>query len=308
MADHVIVGAGSPGAATARLLAEAGDDVRLVTRSGNGPEHPRIARIALDASDADGLAAVVDGAATLFNCAMPAYNRWPTDWPPLADAMLSAAERTGVRYVMLGNAYGYPPVDGPVAEDQPFAPVSIKGEVRAKMWHDALEAHRAGRVRVADVRPGDFIGPNAYSIFTILVVPAVLAGQPAAVPADLDAPHTFSYTLDVARALVAVAGDETAFGQAWNVPSNPPVSVRELTKRFAAAAGVPAPELLRMTPHDFHAAAKADPIVGELPELGYLWQRPFALDSTKAQQAFGIEPTPLDEALRLTAESFATPV
>ncbi len=40
MALHVIVGAGPVGTATANLLAERGEQVRVVTRRGTGPEHP----------------------------------------------------------------------------------------------------------------------------------------------------------------------------------------------------------------------------------------------------------------------------
>jgi siroheme synthase (precorrin-2 oxidase/ferrochelatase) len=42
MALHVIVGAGSVESATARLLAERGDEVRIVSRSGTGPEDTQI--------------------------------------------------------------------------------------------------------------------------------------------------------------------------------------------------------------------------------------------------------------------------
>ncbi|MGC1212288.1 MAG: FAD-dependent monooxygenase, partial [Micromonospora sp.] len=53
MALHVIVGAGPVGTATARLLAERGERVRVVTRRGTGPEHPAVERVAADAADAD---------------------------------------------------------------------------------------------------------------------------------------------------------------------------------------------------------------------------------------------------------------
>ena len=52
MSQHVIVGAGPVGTATALLLAERGEKVRLVTRRGTGPEHPSIERVAADATDA----------------------------------------------------------------------------------------------------------------------------------------------------------------------------------------------------------------------------------------------------------------
>src|SRR4029079_19833376 len=89
MSLHVIVGAGPVGTAAANLLVERGERVRMVTRRGTGPEHPAIERVAADATDADRLSALAEGADALYNCANPLYHRWPTDWPPLASAMLT---------------------------------------------------------------------------------------------------------------------------------------------------------------------------------------------------------------------------
>ena len=166
MSLYVIVGAGATGSAAARLLADAGEQVRLVTRRGSGPAHDRIDRVTADATDTARLIELTRGAAALLNCAMPAYDRWPSEFPPLAASLLAAAERGGADYVMLGNTYGYGPVDGPATEDLPMAPTSVKGRVRAQMWHDAHAAHEEGRVRVTEVRAGAFLGAGAYSPFT----------------------------------------------------------------------------------------------------------------------------------------------
>ena len=52
MATHLVIGAGPVGTRAALLLADAGAHVRIVTRSGGGPEHPGIERIPADAADA----------------------------------------------------------------------------------------------------------------------------------------------------------------------------------------------------------------------------------------------------------------
>jgi NAD(P)-dependent dehydrogenase (short-subunit alcohol dehydrogenase family) len=89
MALHVIVGAS--GVATARLLADRGDQVKIVTRSGAGPEHPAVERVAADATDAGRLSAIAECAMTLYNCANPPYDQWLTDWPPLASALVTGS-------------------------------------------------------------------------------------------------------------------------------------------------------------------------------------------------------------------------
>src|SRR6202012_3834718 len=109
MSLKVVVGAGATGIPTALLLAEAGQQVRLVSRRGTGPDHPNIHLVRADATATGGLREVVRGAETLYNCAMPPYDQWPALWPPLAASMLAVAERTGGDDVMVGNAYGYGP-------------------------------------------------------------------------------------------------------------------------------------------------------------------------------------------------------
>ena len=76
MALHVIVGAGPVGTATAQHLVDAGHQVRMVTRTGNGPA-PSVERVAADAADGDRLTELTRGAAALYNCANPPYHRWP---------------------------------------------------------------------------------------------------------------------------------------------------------------------------------------------------------------------------------------
>jgi nucleoside-diphosphate-sugar epimerase len=294
----VVVGAGAAGIATAELLADAGEDVRLVTRSGGGPVHPRIRRIALDASNTDKLAAVLAGATTLYNCAAPPYHLWRNQLPALASGMLSAAIATGVDYAMLGNLYGYGPVAGPITEDLPLKPNSVKGELRAQAWAEAKAAHDAGRVRVTEIRASDFIGRGAASVFTIMVAPRVLANKTALFPADLDAPHSWTGTVDAARALVAAGADERSWGRPWHVPTNPAVSPRQLAILLAHCAGVGPPKLRRMPGWLLASAALGSKVVRELPEMQYQLQKPFVVDSSEFERTFGLTATSLTDILQ----------
>ena len=160
MGLHVVVGAGPVGSGTASLLAEAGETVRVVSRGGKGPAAPGIECLAADAGSPGALTAIATGADAIYNCANPPYPRWATDWPPLAAAMLDAAERTGAVLVTASNLYGYGPVDHPLTETDPLAATSTNGRVRAEMWKRALAAHRSGRVRVTEARSSDYFGPG----------------------------------------------------------------------------------------------------------------------------------------------------
>jgi nucleoside-diphosphate-sugar epimerase len=189
--------------------------VVVVTRSGGGPEGVR--KVAMDAADAVALTKLAAGAAAIYNCANPPYNRWTTDWPPLAAAMLAAAADSGAVLVIASNLYGYGPVDTVMTPDLPLAAQYPKGQVRADMWRDALAAHQAGRVRAVEVRGSDYVGPGAESHLD-RAFPALLAGKKIRVLGDPDAQHSWTHTEDMAATLVAVAGDPTP-GDSRGTPS-----------------------------------------------------------------------------------------
>jgi nucleoside-diphosphate-sugar epimerase len=300
MALHVIVGAGPVGTATAQLLAEQGEQVRVITRRGTGPEHPAIERIALDvAANPDQLSTLAAGAVALFNCANPLYHRWLTDWPPLASALLTAAERSGAVLTIAGTLYGHGEVDGPITESTPLAATHPKLRVRADMWREALAAHEAGRIRATEVRASDYIEAN--SIFTFTLAKPLLAGRRAMVPAPLDVAHSWTAVADVARTLVSVATDERAWGKAWPVPTNPAMTVREIATRFTEVVGAPPPKLTAMPYPVLWAAGLFNPFVRELRTTRYQFTRPFILDSTTTERVFGLAPTDLDTALKAIA-------
>jgi nucleoside-diphosphate-sugar epimerase len=294
MDTHLVVGAGPVGTATARRLLADGHRVRVVTRSGSGPEGAE--RVQADAADATGLAELAEGAVAIYNCVNPTYSRWETDWPPVAAALLHAAETSGAVLATVGNLYGYGRVHGPMTEGTPPAATGHKGKVRNAMWRDALAAHEAGRIRTFEVRGSDYLGGN--SLLSYLVTPALRKGRRAFVPADLDAPHTWTCTEDVAALLVAGVYDERAWGRVWHVPSTAPLTLRELTAIAAGQLGV-RPKLTSMPYAVLWAAGLFDPMAKELRETQHQFRHPFVLDSSAAQETFGLEPTPIEEAVRI---------
>ncbi|WP_344192307.1 NAD-dependent epimerase/dehydratase family protein [Kribbella karoonensis] len=291
---RVVVGAGAVGSVVARLLLARGEQVRVITRSGAGPDGAEL--VAADAKA--GLTQYVDGAAAIYSCAGPAYDKWTTEWPPLGAALIAAAEASGAVLVTTGNLYGYGPVDGPMTEDLPLRPNTVKGRVRARLWNDQLTAHEAGRIRTAEVRGSDYLGAGAVSPFSVTVLPKVVRGKRGMLPGDLDAPHSWTYVGDVARMLIAVADDEKAWGRAWHVPTPEPLSVNQLAARAAVLAGAPPARVAAMPAAVLRLAGLVDPAAREMVEMQYQWQRPFVVDSTAATVAFGIQAAPTDDALR----------
>lgn len=309
MAQHVIVGAGPIGSALTRQIADRHGTVTVVTRSGRGPERPGVTRVAADAARPGALRELCAGAATLFNCANPrTYLQWEAEWPPLAAALLDAAEHSGAVLVTLSNLYGYGPVDGPLTTDLPLAATGHKGRLRAGMWRDALARHEAGAIRATEVRAADYIGPEVTAAGGLLrrYADAVLHGRTAWSFGDPDVPHSVTYTEDAARVLVTVAADARAWGRAWHVPGTEPRTVRQMLADLAdAVPGTPAPRIRRVPGGLQSVLAPVVPILRELGEVRWQFERPFVLDATPTSTTFGLHGTPWGEVVAATAPVWA---
>ncbi|MCW2508662.1 MAG: NAD-dependent epimerase/dehydratase [Modestobacter sp.] len=301
MALHVIVGKGPVGTTTAERLADDGHQVRVLSRSG-GRSTERIEHRQVEATDAEALTAAARGAAALYNAVNPAYTRWATDWPPVAAAMLAAAERTGAVLVTMGNLYGYGRPAGPMTPDSPLAATDTKGQVRARMWVEMHAAHQAGRVRVTEARAADFVGPQVPGDHSHLTrqLPALRAGRRAWVVGDPDVPRGWSYLPDVAATLVVLATDDRALGRAWHVPSTIR-SQREAVTDLATALGLDAPKVSGMPWPVLRAVGVAVPFLREVVAVRHQFDRPYVIDASATTATFGLEPTPWDDVVRATA-------
>jgi nucleoside-diphosphate-sugar epimerase len=302
MALHVIVGKGPVGTTTAEELVRQGHEVRILSRSGavsaGGMEHRRV-----EAADADAVTSAAKGAAALYNAVNPAYHRWATDWPPVAAALLTAAERTGAVLVTMSNLYAYGRPSGPMTTQSPLAATDVKGRVRRQMWADALAAHEAGRVRVTEARAADFFGPQVPAGNSHLgrQMAALRAGRRAWVIGDPDAPRTWAYLPDVAATLATLGTDERALGRAWHVPSAPPRSQRQALGDLAAAMRVPPVAVSGIPWPVLRAVGVVVPMMREVVAVRHQFDQEFVIDARETTETFGLAPTPWDEALAATA-------
>jgi nucleoside-diphosphate-sugar epimerase len=287
------------------MLAERGERVSVVSRSGSGPGG--VTHVAGDARDAERMRRLAEGAAVIYNCVNPPYRRWAVDWPPIAASALGAAEHSGAVLVTLSNLYGYGPAAGgydgahPMTEATPLAATGRKGRVRARVWQEALAAHEAGRVRVTEVRASDFVGPGAESALGERILRRVRQGKSVSVLGRADRPHTWSFTDDVARMLVVAGTEPKAWGRAWHVPSNEPRTQQEVIEAMAGAAGAGPVRVGTIPPAVLAGMGLVWPLMRELRETDYQFRGDFVMDSSAAQGTFGLKPTPWDEIVAVTA-------
>ncbi len=302
---HIVIGAGATGIATANLLAEEGHDVKVITRSGSGPTHPSIELLAGNAGDPAFLATASREATAIYNCANPPYDKWSTEWPPLAQSILHAAQENGAVLVTLSNLYGYRHTN-PMRATDPLDPPSAKGKVRADMWHEARSAHEAGRVRVTEARASDFIGPGTGDNGHMgdRVVPRVLAGKSVSLLGQVDVAHSWTAIDDVARTLVTLGRDQRAWGRAWHVPTDAHLTQREVVDLMADVAGVDRVKVRALPSLALTVGGLAVPMLRELKEVLYQFEQPFVIDAAETTASFGLTATPVETTLARTIDSY----
>lgn len=303
MSEFLIVGAGPVGTETATALLEAGLTVTVATRSGSRPALDGVSRIAVDASDPDALTEAAQGASAIFNCANPGdYTTWSEVWPPLAESLLTAAERTGATLVTAAALYPYGPVEGPMVEGMPDRAKDKKGLIRAGMWAEAKARHDAGRIRAVEVRASDYVGTGVGGNGHISrQLPTAVRGKAAWVVGSPDLPHTWTDVRDMGRTLAAVAVRPNTWGQVWHAPSQPPRTQRQVLTDVLAATGRP-PVALRTLPRPLLSAVGLfRPLVREINETGYMFRRSYVMDSTRTQHELDLAPSPWADTCRRTA-------
>ncbi|NLV79633.1 MAG: NAD-dependent epimerase/dehydratase family protein [Rhodococcus sp.] len=301
---HVVAGAGPVGHTVAAQLAEQGHRVRVLTRSGSGPDHPNVERLRVDVNDRDALAgAVRDGTGTavaVYMCIHGSAYRadvWERELPGAETTVLDAAGAVGAAVVFPESLYSYRDTDRPMTEDSPRDASGGKRGVRTRL----LAARAAHATPTVSVVASDFFGPHVRTAHAgERMVPVVLAGRTVRVLGSPDVPHSFTYVPDLAAAMIAAAGRPDLWNRVLHAPTAPALTQRELAGAYATAAGLPSPSVGAIPSWMVRAGSVVSRDMRELAEMLYQFTDPFVMDSTATEKTLGSSPTPLPEAAAAT--------
>jgi nucleoside-diphosphate-sugar epimerase len=278
--------------------------VRGVCRSGRADVVPGVQVLAADAADAGAVRQACREATVAYCCIGVDYTRFAQLWPPIIYGLLDGLNGTGVPLVFADNLYAYGPQTAPLVETMPDTNYGRKPALRARIARRMLEADAAGRVRVALVRASDFYGAGAgNSHLGDLCFKRVLQGQAAQFAGELHQPHTFTYIPDFARALATVGASPDALGQVWHVPNAPAVTLSELMLLLQDILGQPV-KAMALPFWLQRALSVFMPIMRELVEMRFQWDRPYLVDHGKFAAKFWVDATPLADGLRATLDSY----
>jgi nucleoside-diphosphate-sugar epimerase len=302
-----ILGAG--GAIANELVKElCGEKERVRLASRNPKLLPGAAEtVAADISDLTETIAAVSGSTTVYLVVGLKYDRavWKELWPRIMHNTIQACKRAGAKLIFFDNVYMYGKVDGPMTEQTPFNPCSKKGEIRARIATALLEEMKAGSLTALIARCPDFYGPGAKNgMPNVLVFDNFAHGKPAYWLVNDSVQHSFAFTPDVAKSLVALARSDSAWNQTWHVPTaaNPPTG-KEFIELAANQFGV-RPRYRVLNRPIIKATGWFNKTIAEIYEMLYQYDREYLFDSTKFSRAFGFQSTSYAEGIRVTANAY----
>jgi|JI10StandDraft_1071094.scaffolds.fasta_scaffold06286_4 nucleoside-diphosphate-sugar epimerase len=301
--EILVLGYGPVGRATVAALLAGGGNVRVAQRSRPADLPPCVAFTRCDVLDPASVAAALAGAAQVVVTIGLPYDGavWLRDWPRAMTNLLDGCAATDARMVFVDNLYMYGPQTAPLTEDMPLLNHGRKPAARTavtQLWQAARH-----RVRVATLRAPDFYGPGVtQSHLGDMAFGALARGKTAQLAAPADVPHDFAYVPDIGCAVVMLLdAPDGDFGQVWHMPCAPTQSTRQI---LALGTGGK-PRILSIPLALLPLLGLAVPMLREMAEMRFQWDRPYHVDARRFTQRFGLVPTPFAIGAVETARSFA---
>ncbi|MZQ81226.1 NAD-dependent epimerase/dehydratase family protein [Paenibacillus sp. 5J-6] len=297
---NLILGTGPLGMSVMRELIAREEPVTMVSLGGKAtvPQGVRVERA--DLMDKDQAKKVIKGSKVIFQCSQPPYQKWDKMFIPFQDNIISGAVAAGAKLIAAENLYMYGLVKGSMHENLPYSATTKKGKIRAEMSQILKKLHQDGTLQVAMGRGADFFGPNVHnSAVGSRLFHSIRNGKACTVMGNPDRKHTYTFIEDFGKALVVLSQHDDAFGQVWHVPNADTVSTREFVDMAYQIAGFP-PAIRTMGIGMLRLGGLFIPEAKESIEMLYQFQEDFTVDSNKFTKRFGIQATPLHDALEKT--------
>ena len=316
MKTAITGGAGFIGSHLVELLLERGDDVVILDNMSTGSasnllevlDHPRLTTIRGSILDKDAVGELVDGADRVFHLAAAVGVKVIVEHPLESlrtnihgtENVLDACKDSGASLLLVSTSeiYGKNAADSLNEESDRILGSALKSRwtYAAAKGIDEAFAHAYWSefgLRVAIVRLFNTVGPRQTGRYGMVVpnlVGQALRGEPLTVYGDGLQTRCFSYVGDVVPAMVRLAEEPKANGQAFNLGGAEEISIVDLARRVIASTG--SDSSIVYVPYEQAYAEGFEDMRRRVP------------DNTKANAMVGFTPTTkLDEIIRRVAES-----
>lgn len=300
---QTILGAGGIiGVELAKALNEYDEKVRLVARNpqlvvGNEELFPA------DLMDKDASLKALEGTSVAYLTVGLKYHlpTWQKMWPVIMQNVIEACAHHKVKLIFFDNIYCYQPEGfSYIKEDHLKKPVSEKGKVRHAILEMLWQAHKAGEIKATVARSADFYGPNAgaVSVLNEGVLKPLKANKRANWFGASHFKHSFTYTIDAAKATAMLGNSDIAWGEEWHLPTaKNPLTGKEYVEKLAALTGAK-PKMQVAGPFLLSLVGLFVPLMKEFKEMLYQYDRDYIFNSDKFEAAFDFKPTSYDEGLK----------
>lgn len=109
--------------------------------------------------------------------------------------------------------------------------------------------------------------------------------------------HSFTYTIDAAKATAILGNSEQAWGEEWHLPTAAnPLTGKEYVEQIAALLGKK-PKIQVAGKFILKILGLFNPVLKEFPEMLYQYDRDYLFNSDKFERSFNFEPSPYREGL-----------
>ena len=308
---QTILGAGGAiGKFLARELAAYTDQIRLVSRNPE-KENPGDELFPADLTDREQVLQAVEGSDVVYLTIGFPYNIriWRSQWPALMRNVIEACRIHGSRLVFFDNIYMYDRnALSPMTETTPVNPSTKKGKVRAQIAQMLMQEVEQGNITALIARSADFYGPGTgqTSVMNELVYKNFLKGKKANWFADAHKKQSFTYTQDAAKATAMLGNTPDAFNQVWHLPTHPAVLTGEEWIQLFARIMKTAPRYSVMPQWLASTIGVFVPIMKELAEMFYQYDRDYIFDSSRFERRFQFRPTTYEEGVIATVQQTPT--
>ena len=234
-----------------------------------------------NAFDPKPVAAASEGADVIVNALNPPYHHWSHALPRITTSVLAAARVTGASVLIPGNVYNYGEAMPALLNEQtPHHPTTRKGRLREDMEAAYRDAAQDG-IQTIVVRAGDFIErAKTGNWFDTYLTQRISKGV-LTYPGPTDLPHAWAYLPDLGRAMAQVAHRRTDLSMFESI-GFPGHTFTGAELRDHAATLLGRPVRIRAFPWTMlRLMAIFSPMLREVVEMRYLWNRPHAIDGTK---------------------------
>jgi nucleoside-diphosphate-sugar epimerase len=148
------------------------------------------------------------------------------------------------------DVYQKPYLSYPVREDHPLAGNNTYGRNKRLCEAIVLAAHEQGALPATILRPAHTYGESSGIIHSFgwdtAYIDRLRRGKPIVVHGDGTSLWGSCYIDDVARAFVAAAGNQVAFGRAYNLAASEWQTWDDYHRKAARAIGAPEPKLVHI--------------------------------------------------------------